>query len=192
LIEILLIRLSLRVNRISIKGQWRRGICKADKGGAGAVGLVSIEPGVGIRCFGAHNSSSGICRRPAGRTRGDHTKDSSGPRERRHPIHRRERRGPRRAASKAGRRKIQEMKRRLIQANGFDEGASGSDIKSVRSVGLKTLKNKLREYVRLAAGGETVLVTDRDRVVAEIGPPHPLEARGCRTSYCWTPSGRVG
>ncbi|MDQ2665898.1 MAG: type II toxin-antitoxin system Phd/YefM family antitoxin [Gemmatimonadota bacterium] len=41
----------------------------------------------------------------------------------------------------------------------------------MRSVGLKVLKNKLSEYVRLAAGGETVLVTDRDRVVAELIPP---------------------
>lgn len=41
----------------------------------------------------------------------------------------------------------------------------------MRAVGLKTLKNKLSEYVRLVAGGETVLVTDRDRVVAEIVPP---------------------
>ena len=41
----------------------------------------------------------------------------------------------------------------------------------MRSIGLKLLKNKLSEYVRLAAGGETVLVTDRDRVVAEIVPP---------------------
>jgi antitoxin (DNA-binding transcriptional repressor) of toxin-antitoxin stability system len=41
----------------------------------------------------------------------------------------------------------------------------------MRSVGLKVLKNRLSEYVRLAAGGETVLVTDRDRVVAEIVPP---------------------
>jgi antitoxin (DNA-binding transcriptional repressor) of toxin-antitoxin stability system len=41
----------------------------------------------------------------------------------------------------------------------------------VRSVGLKVLKNRLSEYVRLAAGGETVLVTDRDRVVAELVPP---------------------
>ena len=41
----------------------------------------------------------------------------------------------------------------------------------MRSVGLMVLKNKLSEYVRLAAGGETVLVTDRDRVVAEIVPP---------------------
>jgi antitoxin (DNA-binding transcriptional repressor) of toxin-antitoxin stability system len=41
----------------------------------------------------------------------------------------------------------------------------------MRSVGLKVLKNRLSEYVRLAARGETVLVTDRDRVVAEIVPP---------------------
>ena len=41
----------------------------------------------------------------------------------------------------------------------------------MRSVDLKVLNNKLSDYVRLAAGGETVLVTDRDRVVAEIVPP---------------------
>ena len=41
----------------------------------------------------------------------------------------------------------------------------------MRSVGLKVLKNKLSEYVRIAAAGEIVLVTDRDRVVAELGPP---------------------
>jgi antitoxin (DNA-binding transcriptional repressor) of toxin-antitoxin stability system len=41
----------------------------------------------------------------------------------------------------------------------------------MRSVGIKTLKNKLSEYIRLASQGETVLVTDRDRVVAEISPP---------------------
>ncbi len=43
----------------------------------------------------------------------------------------------------------------------------------MRSVGLKILKNKLSEYVRLAADGETVLVTDRGRVVAELVPPKP-------------------
>jgi len=41
----------------------------------------------------------------------------------------------------------------------------------MRAVGLKVLKNKLSEYVRLAAAGETVLVTDRDQVVAELVPP---------------------
>ena len=46
----------------------------------------------------------------------------------------------------------------------------------MRSVGIKVLKNKLSEYIRLAAGGETVLVTDRDRVVAEIGPPGPARS----------------
>jgi prevent-host-death family protein len=39
------------------------------------------------------------------------------------------------------------------------------------TVGLKILKNKLSEYVRLAAAGETVVITDRNRVVAEIVPP---------------------
>jgi antitoxin (DNA-binding transcriptional repressor) of toxin-antitoxin stability system len=41
----------------------------------------------------------------------------------------------------------------------------------MRAVGLKTLKNRLSEYVRLAANGETVLVTEHDRVVAELAPP---------------------
>jgi prevent-host-death family protein len=41
----------------------------------------------------------------------------------------------------------------------------------MRSVGLKRLKNKLSEYVRLAASGETVVITDRNRIVAEIVPP---------------------
>lgn len=41
----------------------------------------------------------------------------------------------------------------------------------MRAIGLKVLKNKLSEYVRLAAGGERVLVTDHDRVVAELVPP---------------------
>ena len=41
----------------------------------------------------------------------------------------------------------------------------------MRAVGIKVLKNKLSEYVRLAEKGETVLVTDRDRVVAELRSP---------------------
>jgi len=41
----------------------------------------------------------------------------------------------------------------------------------MRAVGLKILKNRLAEFIRLAAGGETILVTDRSRVVAEIVPP---------------------
>ena len=43
----------------------------------------------------------------------------------------------------------------------------------MRAVGLKTLKSRLSKYVRMVAGGETVLVTDRDRVVAELVPPRP-------------------
>jgi antitoxin (DNA-binding transcriptional repressor) of toxin-antitoxin stability system len=47
----------------------------------------------------------------------------------------------------------------------------------MQSVGIKILKNKLSEYVRRAAGGETVLITDRDRVVAELGPPEGASRR---------------
>ena len=36
---------------------------------------------------------------------------------------------------------------------------------------MKVLNSRLSEYVWLAASGETVLVTDCGRVVAEIGPP---------------------
>lgn len=49
----------------------------------------------------------------------------------------------------------------------------------MRTVGLKVLKNRLSEYIRLVSGGETVLVTDRDRVVAELRPP---QGRGPQTS----------
>ncbi|MEX2528798.1 MAG: prevent-host-death protein [Gemmatimonadota bacterium] len=38
---------------------------------------------------------------------------------------------------------------------------------------MKSLKDRLSEYLRLVAAGETVLVTQRDRVVAELRPPAP-------------------
>ena len=48
----------------------------------------------------------------------------------------------------------------------------------MRTVGLKVLKNKLSEYVRIASQGERVLIADRDRVVAELVPPEPGRAEG--------------
>lgn len=44
------------------------------------------------------------------------------------------------------------------------------------AVGLKVLKNRLSEYVRRAAAGETILITDRERVVAELVPPRTTRA----------------
>src|SRR5688572_23037926 len=41
----------------------------------------------------------------------------------------------------------------------------------VKIVGIKVLKARLSEYVRLARAVEIVLVSDRDEVVAELGPP---------------------
>jgi len=43
----------------------------------------------------------------------------------------------------------------------------------MKVVGIKNLKNRLSEYVHLAASGETVLVTERDKVVAELTAPSP-------------------
>lgn len=65
----------------------------------------------------------------------------------------------------------------------------------MQKVGLKTLKNKLSEYVRLAASGETVVVTDRGRTVAQLVPPSsttgltPFEERGVREGWL-TPAKR--
>jgi antitoxin (DNA-binding transcriptional repressor) of toxin-antitoxin stability system len=41
----------------------------------------------------------------------------------------------------------------------------------VKAVGIRELKNRLSEYLRDVRRGESVLVTDRGEVVAEIGPP---------------------
>jgi prevent-host-death family protein len=38
-------------------------------------------------------------------------------------------------------------------------------------VGLRELRHNATEYVRRAESGERIAVTDRGRVVAEIGPP---------------------
>lgn len=43
----------------------------------------------------------------------------------------------------------------------------------MKVVGIKELKNKLSEYVKLAKAGEVVLVTDRGDVVAELRAPTP-------------------
>lgn len=52
----------------------------------------------------------------------------------------------------------------------------------MRAVALKELEERVGEYVHLAEGGETILVTDRDRVLAELVPPQrsvvPLPPQG--------------
>lgn len=53
---------------------------------------------------------------------------------------------------------------------GVDLVTTGSYYLSMKSVGVKQLKSRLSEYLRLVRSGETVLVTDRDEVVAELRP----------------------
>ena len=72
----------------------------------------------------------------------------------------------------------------------------------MRTVGLKILKNKLSEYVRAAASGEAVVITDRGRPVAEIvaprARPESVIERGVREGWIrpavrgpdWPPQGK--
>jgi prevent-host-death family protein len=39
------------------------------------------------------------------------------------------------------------------------------------TVGIAELRQNLSRYLRLVAGGERIVVTDRNRPVAELGPP---------------------
>jgi antitoxin (DNA-binding transcriptional repressor) of toxin-antitoxin stability system len=41
----------------------------------------------------------------------------------------------------------------------------------MKSVGVRDLKNRLSEYIRQVKAGESVLVTDRGQVVAELTAP---------------------
>jgi prevent-host-death family protein len=41
----------------------------------------------------------------------------------------------------------------------------------MKTVGVRELKNRLSEYIREVRSGESVLVTDRGEVVAELTPP---------------------
>jgi prevent-host-death family protein len=51
----------------------------------------------------------------------------------------------------------------------------------MKTVGVRELKNSLSEYLRRVRAGESVLVTDRGEVVAELAPP------GAQTRDSWIP-----
>ncbi len=61
----------------------------------------------------------------------------------------------------------------------------------MKKIGLKALKNQLSAYIRLAASGERVVVTDRERVVAEIVPPRAT-AKAATPEARWAALVRLG
>ena len=63
--------------------------------------------------------------------------------------------------------------RRRGDSDEIDEVATSSYFEIMKVVGIKELKNKLSEYVKLVKAGEVVLVTDRGDVVAELRAPTP-------------------
>ena len=56
--------------------------------------------------------------------------------------------------------------------------ASWGYIENMSSVGLRELKNQLSKYVQRAKSGETVAITDRGVVVAELSPPRRSSRSG--------------
>jgi antitoxin (DNA-binding transcriptional repressor) of toxin-antitoxin stability system len=46
----------------------------------------------------------------------------------------------------------------------------------MRAVGVRELKDRLSEYLRLVRNGEEILVTDRGQVIAEVRQPLPRAA----------------
>ena len=46
----------------------------------------------------------------------------------------------------------------------------------MKVVGIRELKNRLSEHLRLVRSGEEILVTDRGEVVAELRPPGKVPA----------------
>ena len=51
----------------------------------------------------------------------------------------------------------------------------------MKAVGIKVLKDNLSKYLRQVRSGETILVTDRDEVIAEIHrPTHPVPGKVSR------------
>ena len=53
----------------------------------------------------------------------------------------------------------------------IDNVATRGYIKTMKTVGVRELKNRLSEHLRRVRAGESVLVTDRGEVVAELIPP---------------------
>jgi antitoxin (DNA-binding transcriptional repressor) of toxin-antitoxin stability system len=64
-----------------------------------------------------------------------------------------------------------------VKPKWVDDVASRSYIVSMKTIGLRELKNGLSRFVREVRQGQEILVTDRGQVVAELRPPTPPEAR---------------
>jgi len=63
----------------------------------------------------------------------------------------------------------------------------------MKAVGTKVLKDNLSKYLRMVREGETILVTDRDEVIAEIHrPTHHVPGRVSRWEAFLTEESRRG
>jgi antitoxin (DNA-binding transcriptional repressor) of toxin-antitoxin stability system len=59
---------------------------------------------------------------------------------------------------------------RAMSNNDLDEVVTSDYFSLMRAVNIKELKARLSSYIQQVRGGETFLVTDRNHVVARLGP----------------------
>jgi antitoxin (DNA-binding transcriptional repressor) of toxin-antitoxin stability system len=67
-------------------------------------------------------------------------------------------------------------------------------MKRLKTVGVKELKNNLSAYLREVRSGATVLVSDRNNIIAELHEPHGRSALGEAVNpllMSWAESGLV-
>jgi antitoxin (DNA-binding transcriptional repressor) of toxin-antitoxin stability system len=64
-------------------------------------------------------------------------------------------------------------------------------VRNVRAVDAKRLRKKLKEYLRLLAEGETVLILQRDRVIGQLVPT-PRRALGAMPTELLSAGPSVG
>ena len=59
----------------------------------------------------------------------------------------------------------------MITATGLAMVTTSDYLSSMQTVGVKELKARLSEYLRAVKRGETIIVTEHDRVIAELHAP---------------------
>lgn len=66
-------------------------------------------------------------------------------------------------------------------------------MKAIKTVGVKALKDRLSEYLRLVKAGTRVLVTEHENVIAEIVLPDPSSHHQKQTDVLdeWVRAGRI-
>jgi prevent-host-death family protein len=54
-------------------------------------------------------------------------------------------------------------------------------MRRMRRLGCREFKNRVRKYLRAVRGGQSLLITDRGKLVAKVSPPEETSRQFLRT-----------